>query len=251
MEARLRYEQAQDKMNLITARYMVEKNILVAKREIAALEGDTKKLDDLDNKITDLDRECEEVLPYLQKEVTGAYKELQYATKEVEKKVSAGFRDSYKRTRAYGEDGVLKGESIELIKNGNRIVLNTAYNADIIANGALPSISAQTININGQTIRVISKEHSEGVETSYLDGSTKQMVAGAGAKQYITRDENGSLIADAPELQEVLERMGIHNIEDIEKACQEIEKKAADHNLEEVEEDNDIEHDQSLTKNYN
>lgn len=260
MEARLKYEQAQDTMNLMTARYMVEKNILVAKREAVILDinraigagEDISGLQDLmvelNAQIEDLDAETNQVLPRLQNEVTGAYKELQYTSKEVIKRVSADFKNSYKQTRAYREDGVLKGESTDLIKNGNRVVLNTAYDADVIANGKLPSITAQTININGQTVRVINNEHSGGVESSYLDGNTEQMRTGSGDTQFMTRDENGSLIADTPELEDALKKIGIEGVDDIEEACDAIDEKAAERDAEEIDDDYD---DYQPPLNYN
>lgn len=191
VEERMRYEQAQDKMTLITAEYMIEKNILVARREAVILninraiaEGDDISglqdlLISLNGQIEDLDAECEEVLPNLQKEVSSAYCELQNASKEVMKKVSADFKNSYKRIRNYSEDGILQSESTDLTKNLNRVVLNTAYDASVVSDGKLPAINAQTININGQTVRVVSTEHAHGVDASFMDGNVEQMRAGS------------------------------------------------------------------------
>lgn len=45
------------------------------------------------------------------------------------------------------------------------------------------------------------------------------------------------MIADSPELEDALERIGIENINDIEEACEAIEEKAQEHDAEEIDEE--------------
>ena len=254
MEARIKYENAQDVLALETAKHMVQKNILVAKREAVILEinraigrGDNldslqNNLIDLNNQIEDLDRTFDNVFPMLQKEVTNAHNELKEASKEVMKSVKADFRNSYKQIRNYSEDGILQNETIDMNveKNNhmNRVAMATTYDDSILSNGKNGAIDAQTININGQIIRVVSRETSMGVDTSFMDGNTVQMETGVGQNNtYVTRDNNGNLIADNPDVKDTLERIGIENVNDIGKACEEMDEKADKREKEEIDEE--------------
>lgn len=249
LEARQAYEQAQDKINLTTAKYMVEKNILVAKREKIVLDinrainrgEDVSSLSSLlvevNNQVENLDASYNQEFPRLQAELSTAHQSLQNTSKEVVKKVSADFRNSYKQIQNYTEDGILQNESVDLTKNLNRVVMNTSYDASVLANGKASSIEAQTINIDGKVVRVLSQENASGVELSYNDGNTEQMKTGVGDVQYVTRDENGSLIADNPELEDSLKRIGVESVEDIAAACSEIDEKAEERDGEDIDED--------------
>ena len=54
---------------------------------------------------------------------------------------------------------------------------------------------------------------------------------------YVTRDSNGSLIADNPEMEDSFDRIGIQNVDDIGAACEEMDEKAAKREKEEIEEE--------------
>ena len=156
-------------MNLTTAKFMIEKNILVAKREAVILDvnrairndEDVSSLQisliELNNQIENLDSEYEQVFPKLQAEVSNTHANLQETSKEITKKVSADFRNSYKQMKNYSEEGILTSESTDLTKNLNKVVLNTSYDDSILADGNNNSTTAQTININGQTVRVVQQ----------------------------------------------------------------------------------------------
>lgn len=249
LEARARYERAQDMFNYETAKHMIEKNILVAKREAVILEinraigrGDNldglqDNLIDLNNKITDLDQDFNNLFPTLQAEVESSREGLKTAQKEVTKTVRADFRNSYKQIQQYSEEGILKSEVIDMNKNMNRFLIASSYDDNIISNGKNGAIETQTINIEGKVVRVLTQETSMGVNTSFMDGNIEHMSTGVGQNNnYVTRDSNGNLIADNPELKDALKRIGIESIEDIGTICEEMDQKAEERDAEEIDE---------------
>ena len=263
LDARMKKEKAQDEMNLTVAKYMVQKNMLVAKREQVIMEvnkeigrggtnlaGLQDNLIDLNNQIENLDKEFHLVLPELQNRVAEAQKEMSNAEKQVMTQVKADFRNSYKQIREYTDDGILKNEKIDMTKNLNRFACSTTYDTDILSKDKISGISAQTININGSVVRVVNTECSHGMDTSYMDGNTTQLETGVGVgNNYISRDENGSFIADNPELADSLNKIGINSVEDIGSTCNEMKEKAENRDEEEIDEDMETT-DPSLTRRY-
>ena len=154
--------------------------------------------------------------------------------KDVVKKVEADFKNSYKEISNYNDQGVLNSETVDLNKNLNRVVLNTKFDADrIIADGKRNSVTNESVNINGNVVRIVNTEHSDGVESSFLDGNVEQLTTNSGNVQTVTRDEDGDLIADNPAVEDVLKRIGIENVDDIYAACNEIDEKAEEREEEE------------------
>lgn len=263
LDARMKKEKAQDEMNLTVAKYMVQKNMLVAKREQVIMEvnkeigrggtnlaGLQDNLIDLNNQIENLDKEFHLVLPELQNKVAEAQKEMSNAERQVMTQVKADFRNSYKQIREYTDDGILKNEKIDMTKNLNRFACSTTYDVDILSKDKISGISAQTINLNGSVVRVVSTECSHGMDTSYMDGNTTQLETGVGVgNNYISRDENGSFIADNPELADSLNKIGINSVEDIGSTCNEMKEKAENRDEEEIDEDMETT-DPSLTRRY-
>lgn len=249
LEARASYEHAQDEMNMRTAKHIIEKNILVSQREKLILEvkiaidrGENEtavnlgnKIEEKSNQIDELDQTFANEFPVLQSTVSNAYQTLQNTTKEVITKVEADFKNSYKLIRSYSESAILQSEKLDLTKNLNRIALNTAYSENILANGKQNSISAYTVNVNGNEVKVISTEHSHGVDTSFLDGNTELLRTGAGNIEFETRGKKGDLVPQNPDEEETLKRMGIESIEDIYEAKEEIDEKAE--NKDEIDEE--------------
>lgn len=250
LDARMKYEQAQDNLNYETAKHMIEKNILVAKREAVILEinraiGKGENLEDLQNNLIDLNNQIDDLdqtfnnqFSIIQAEVTEAHNGLVSASKEVINTVRADFRNSYKQIQNYSEDGILKSEKIDMNKNMNRFISLTTYDDNILYSGKNGAIDQQTININGKVVRVVSMETSMGADTSFMNGNVMQMETGVGkGNTYVTRDSNGSLVADDPEVEDALKRIGINNIDDIGAACEEMDKKAEKREKEEVDEE--------------
>ncbi len=245
MEERARFEAAQDKMNLEVAYNIVEKNRLTALREAMVLQiqiglqkgedisDETNQLVTIEGKINQLDIGFAKRFGQLQTEVSNAHSNLQNATKEAIKKVEADFRNSYKHTMIYSSEAILKGEKIDLTKDFKRVVYDVQYTGDVLASGKPASIASETININGQVVRVVNQEDSRGVENSFLNGNDEQFRAGAGNVHYVTKDANGSLIADQPELEEAMDQIGIHGVDDIEEACERIDERAEENAQEE------------------
>ena len=253
LQARMDYEVALEKQKMETATYMIEKNILVAKREAIILKiklaiqkeedvsGLSDELRNIENTITEKDKQFSNKFPTLQNDVSNTHEALKNASKEMTEKVQADFRNSYKKIRNYDESGFLTKETTDLTKNLNRAVYTAEYGGDILANGKQNSITKETININGQVARIITTEHSEGVQSSFLDGNTEQFTTNAGNIQTITKDSDGHLIACDPELEDTLKnKFGIENVDDIDEACRAIDEKAKDNELEEKEEEHDM-----------
>ena len=249
LQARMDYEVALEKQKMETATYMIEKNILVAKREAIILKiklaiqkeedvsGLSNELRNIENTITEKDKQFSNKFATLQNDVSNTHEALKNASKEVTKKVQADFRNSYKKIRNYDENGFLTKETTDLTKNLNRAVYTAEYGGDILTNGKQNSITNETININGQVARIITTEHSGGVQSSFLDGNTEQFTTNAGNIQTITKDSDGHLIACDPELEDTLKnKLGIENVDDIDEACRAIDEKAKDNELEEEEE---------------
>ena len=83
-----------------------------------------------------------------------------------------------------------------------------------------------------------------------MDGNTTQLETGVGVgNNYISRDENGSFIADNPELADSLNKIGINSVEDIGSTCNEMKEKAENRDEEEIDEDMETT-DPSLTRRY-
>lgn len=249
LKARMDYEVALEKQKMETATYMIEKNILVAKREAIILKiklaiqkeedvsGLSDELRNIENTITEKDKQFSNKFPTLQNDVSNTHEALKNASKEMTEKVQADFRNSYKKIRNYDESGFLTKETTDLTKNLNRAVYTAEYGGDILANGKQNSITKETININGQVARIITTEHNGGVQSSFLDGNTEQFTTNAGNVQTITKDSDGHLIACDPELEDTLKnKLGIENVDDIDEACRAIDEKAEANELEEEEE---------------
>lgn len=260
LEARYNYEKAKDDFTLTTAQYLVKKNVLVAKREAIIFEinkaigrGDDltdlqENLIDLNNQITDLDKNFETILPVLQNEMSASYENLKNSSKEVVDNAKESFRNSYKRVRNYNDDGILKNEKLDMTKDLNRFAVSTSYSDNILTDGKNKSVSKETININGTVVKVITNEFSGNVNTSFITENTEQFGVGIGNNNYVTRDENGNYIADNPQLEETLNKIGINSTEDIAEACEEMKEKSEERDEEEI--DGDMEYqDRSLYYN--
>lgn len=249
LQARMDYEVALETQKMETATYMIEKNILVAKREAIILKiklaiqkeedvsGLSRELRNIENTITKKDEQFSNNFSTLQNYVSNTHEALKNASKEITEKVQADFRNSYKKIRNYDESGFLTKETTDLTKNLNRAVYTAEYSGDVLTNGKQNSITNETININGQVARIITTEHSGGVQSSFLDGNTEQFTTNAGNIQTITKDSDGHLIACDPELEDTLKnKLGIENVDDIDEACRAIDEKAEANELEEEEE---------------
>lgn len=249
LQAKMDYESAQNKLKMTTAAYMIEKNILVAKREALILKikiaiqreenvaGLSDELNNVEKTLQQKDMEYNNAIPKLQNDVSEKYFSLENAKKEVSDKVQADFKNSYKSIKNYNADGILTKETVDLTKNLNRIVHTAEYNADLLSNRKENSITNETININGKVARVITVEHNGGVQNSFLDGNTEQFTTNAGNIQTVTRGSDGDLIADNPELEDSLKKLGIENVDDIDEACQKIDEKAEKNEIEDREDD--------------
>lgn len=249
LQEKMEYENAKNELKIVTATYMIEKNVLIAKREAIILQiklaiqreedvsGLSNELRNIENTITEKDSIFNKRFSVLQNDVSKKYFSLENAKKEVSNKVQADFKNSYKTIRKYNADGILTNEAVDLTKNLNRIVHTAEYNANILSDGKEKSITNETININGQIARIVTTEHTGGVEHTFLDGNTEQFTTNAGNKQTVTKDSDGDLIADNPELEDSLKKLGIENVDDIDEACQKIDEKTEKNEIEDREDD--------------
>ena len=234
-EARANYELELDNYRMEIAKWIVEKNKLVAKREellLKDIRGAINRGEDLtplqnefieiENQINNLDNNYESTFGILRENLEKSQNELK-CQKDVVRTNMAKKGIAINRQKTYLE-GVLNSDIVAFPRaNGQNLAMQTYY-PDIMATA--PEKNENYVVralVEGQVITIFTKGNELSTDTSFVADGVEYANTSIGEKNKVLRDKNRSLLRDYPELEDVLGELNIDATEPA-KACDEMGK---------------------------
>ena len=260
-EARAQYELELERYMLEVAEQIVEKNKLVEKRVQLVLQireaiytgEDLTPLQQqfvaVENQINSLDANFENRFKTLRGNIETAQEKLKGAREVVKSNITKkGI--TINRYKEYTE-GILKSDTAIFPRiNGEKLGIRTEYPGDIMET-APDKDSNYTVKVavGGEVVTVFTKENAEGAELGFVSEGVKQAGATIGETNRTLRDINGSLLKDYPELEEILNQLGM-DAENPAEFCDEAEQEQEEQERQAEERENDNEGEIDVYGNY-
>lgn len=249
-EARANYELELDNYRMEIAKWIVEKNRLVAKREALLLKdirGAINRGEDLtplqnefieiENQINSLDNNYESRFGTLRENLEKSQNELK-GQKDVVRTNMAKKGIAINRQKTYLE-GVLNSDIVSFPRaNGQNLAMQIYY-PDIM--NTAPEKSENYVVralIGSEVITIFTKGNELSTDNSFVADGVEYASTSIGEKNKVLRDKNSSLLRDYPELEEVLGELNIDATEPAE-VCDDMEKEQEEKEKEKNEKDRD------------